>query len=135
VILLDTVVLSELRKSAPAPAVVDWLRGCRDGELFLSVVSIGEIQRGVEKKRATDPVFAQALTRWLEDLLRLHGQRVLPVTPAIARCWGALSARLGNDGADLLIAATALVHGLRVATRNTRHFLPTGVEWVNPFEA
>jgi predicted nucleic acid-binding protein len=133
VILLDTVVLSELRKAAPAPSVVKWLTDFRGDELFISVVSLGEIQRGIEKKRETDPAFAELLTRWVEDLLRFYTDRILPVTPAISRCWGALSARLGHDGADLIIAATALTHGLQVATRNVRHFLPTGVEVINPF--
>jgi toxin FitB len=132
-ILLDTVILSELRKRQPSPEVVRWLTSFRDSDLFLSVVSIGELERSIEKKRKVDPAFAELLTLWVEDLLRLYGDRVLPVTPAISRCWGALSARLGNDGADLLIAATALTHGLQVATRNVRHFAPTGVNVVNPF--
>lgn len=133
-ILLDTVVLSELRKKNPSPQVVGWLTAFRDSDLFLSVVSLGEIERGIEKKRHDDPVFAAALTRWLEDLLRLYGDRVLPVTPTIARRWGILSAQHGNDGVDLLIAATALVHGLQIATRNVRHFAPLDVATVNPFE-
>lgn len=133
-ILLDTVVLSELRKRQVSPEVVRWIAGFRDSDLFLSVVSIGEIERGFEKKRKSDPDFAASLVRWIEDLLRLYGDRVLPVTPAIARCWGMLSARMGNDSADLLIAATALTHGLQVATRNTRHFAPTGVGVINPFD-
>lgn len=134
-ILLDTVVLSELRKHDTSPQVIHWLTGYQDRDFFLSVVSIGEIERGIEKKRTTDPAFAALLTRWIEDLLRLYGDRILPVTSAIARRWGNLSARLGNDSADLLIAATALTHGLRVATRNVRHFAPTGVNVINPFEA
>jgi predicted nucleic acid-binding protein len=134
-ILLDTVVLSELRKRGTSPQVIRWLTGYQDSDLFLSVVSIGEIERGIERKRTIDPVFAALLTRWIEDLLRLYGDRILPVTSAIARRWGNLSARLGNDSADLLIAATALTHGLKVATRNVRHFAPTGVEVINPFEA
>jgi len=133
-ILLDTVVLSELRKPQPAATVVQWLSSQRDNELFLSVVSLGEIERGIEKKRSTDPAFAGVLARWLDDLVNLYGDRILPVTPAIARRWGNLSARIGNDSADLLIAATAITHGLQVATRNIRHFTPAGVDVVNPFE-
>ena len=103
--------------------------------MFLSVVSIGKIERSIEKKRTPDPAFAALLTRWIEDLLRLYGDRILPVTSAIARRWGNLSARLGNNSADLLIAATALTHGLKVATRNVQHFVPTGVDVINPLEA
>ena len=134
-ILLDTVVLSELRKREASPRVIRWLTGFRDSDLFLSVVSIGEIERGIEMKRRSDSAFAESLTRWIEDLLRLYGDRVLPVTPAVSRRWGILSARLGNDSADFLIAATALTHGLQVATRNIRHFTPTGVDVINPFDA
>lgn len=132
-ILLDTVVLSELRKRQPSAHVMTWLSGQRDADLFLSVVSIGEIEKGIRKHERQDPAFAESLTRWLESLLLGYGDRILPVTSAVARRWGALSARLGHDGSDLLIAATALTHSLVVATRNVRHFSPTGVGVVNPF--
>ena len=131
-ILLDTVVVSELRKARPSPHVLAWLRGQREGDVFLSVVTIGEIERGIVK--VGEPQFAQALTRWLEDLLRFYGDRVLPVTADIARRWGRYSADLGHEGADLLIAATAASHRLTVATRNVRHFAPTGVAVLDPFK-
>lgn len=133
-ILLDTVVLSEIRKIRPSAKVVKWLEQQQDSDLFISVVSLGEIERGIEKKRKTEPEFAQELTRWLEDLLRLYGDRILPVTAPVARKWGLLSAQLGHEGADLLIAATALGQGLTVATRNVRHFAPTGVATIDPFK-
>jgi predicted nucleic acid-binding protein len=107
------------------------LEGCAAQDLFISMVSIGEIERGICK--VADTVFARALERWLEDLLRLYGDRILPVTATIVRRWGQLSARLGHDGADLLIAATALLHGLTVATRNVRLFVPAGVPVTDPF--
>ena len=132
-ILLDTVVLSELRKSRPSPKVLTWLQNQQPDQLFISVVSLGEIERGIVMARKTDATFAQSLSVWLEDLVLLHSDRILPVTTPIARYWGRLSAELGHDGADLLIAATALEHGLAVATRNVRHFKPSGVDVVNPF--
>ena len=131
-ILLDTVVVSELRKARPNPRVMAWMRGLRETDVFLSVVTIGEIERGISKVRDSD--FALALTRWLEELLRFYGDRILPVTPDIARRWGRLSAELGHEGADLLLAATAAAHGLTVATRNLRHFAPTGVPVFDPFK-
>jgi len=131
--LLDTVVLSELRKRTPDPAVLSWLTQQQDTSLFLSVVSLGEIERGIEKQRLVNVPFAAELSQWLETLQALYAERILPVTPPIARRWGALSAQLGNDGVDLLIAATAIGHGLVVVTRNTRHFAPTGVRVLNPF--
>jgi len=133
-ILLDTVVLSELRKRTPSTAVIGWLQSQCDGDLFISVVSVGEIERGIEKQRTLNPNFAAELTRWMESLLTFYGDRVLPVTPVVARRWGVLSATIGNDSADLLIAATALIHGLTVATRNVNHFLPAGVSIINPFD-
>jgi predicted nucleic acid-binding protein len=110
---------------------VTWLREQRDDELFLSVVSVGEIERGIAK--APDEAFAAELAQWLAALIRSYGDRVLPVNADIARRWGRLSAELGHDGADLLIAATALSHRLAVATRNVAHFRPAGVTIVNPF--
>ena len=132
-ILLDTVVVSELRKARPNPRVIAWMHSLHEADVFLSVVTIGEIERGIRKLRDVD--FANTLTRWLEDLLRFYGDRILPITPDIARRWGRLSADLGNEGADLLVAATAAAHGLTVATRNVRHFAPTGVPVFDPFKA
>ena len=132
-ILLDTVVVSELRKARPNPRVITWMRGLNEADVYLSVVTIGEVERGIRKVRDAD--FANTLTRWMEDLLRFYGDRILPITPDIARRWGRLSADLGNDGADLLVAATAAAHGLTVATRNVRHFAPTGVPVFDPFKA
>ena len=134
-ILLDTMVLSEIRKSRPSPKVIAWLKAQREDQLFISVISLGEIARGIEKARKTDPEFAHALTQWLETMQSLYANRILPITPPIARLWGEWSAKLGHDGADVLIAATAQVHRLQVATRNVKHFEKMSVEIVNPFEA
>ena len=132
--LLDTVVLSELRKTRPSRKVVQWLKAQKRESLFISVVSIGEIERGIEKVRKTDAAFAADLEQWLEALMRLYGDHVIPVNANAARLWGRLSAKLGHDGADVLIAATALASGLTVVTRNVKHFAPTGVRVFNPFE-
>jgi predicted nucleic acid-binding protein len=131
--LIDTVVLSELRRRQRDAGVVAWMARQHQEDCYLSVVSLGEIERGIARKRASDPRFAEDLAAWLDRLLRLHGQRLLPVDLAIARRWGRLSAALGHDSADLLIAATALEHGLTVVTRNLRHFTPTGVATLNPW--
>ena len=128
-------VLSELRRRQRDLGVVAWIRSQRQENCFLSVVSIGEIERGIARQRSADPAFAQQLAAWLDQLLRLHEQRLLPVDLATARRWGQLSAELGHDGADLLIAATALEHGLTVVTRNLRHFQPTGVATLNPWSS
>jgi toxin FitB len=132
--LIDTVVLSELRKTKPSRKVVQWLKAQERESLFISVVSIGEIERGIEKVRKTDAAFAADLEQWLETLMQLYGDHVIPVNANAARLWGRLSAKLGHDGADLLIAATALAGSLTVVTRNVKHFAPTGVRVFNPFD-
>ncbi len=132
--LLDTDVLSALAKRRRDPHVERWLGRRRDDELFLSVVSVGEIERGIAMQRGRDPAFAERLANWLERLRAVHGERVLPFDLAAARRWGELSARVGHGGADLQIAATALTRGLTVATRNGAHFAPTEVAVVDPFE-
>jgi hypothetical protein len=133
--LLDTVTLSELRRTRRNPSVVAWMERQRTTDLFLSVVSIGEIERGIARQRAADPSFADALAAWLDRVLALYGTQILPFDLQTARRWGTLSAALGNDSADLMIAATALEHGLAVVTRNVSDFEPAGVRVVNPFES
>ncbi|MEX2366721.1 MAG: type II toxin-antitoxin system VapC family toxin [Pseudohongiellaceae bacterium] len=131
--LLDTVVLSEIRKRQRDPAVVQWVTNQRDADLFLSAVTIGEIERGIVLQKNRNSPFSDELSHWLDRILSLYSDRVLPVDIATARRWGRLSAEIGNDSPDLLIAATAMIHGLTVVTRNTRHFEPTGVAVLNPF--
>lgn len=131
--LIDTVTLSELRKRERDPKVVAWFERKRTTDLFVSVISIGEIERGIARQRPTDPDFAGALAAWLDRVLTLYGERVLPFDLRTARRWGALSAALGNDSADLMIAATALENGLTVVTRNVADFEPTGAAVVDPF--
>jgi toxin FitB len=131
--LIDTVTLSELRRRQRDPTVVTWFERQRTTELFLSVISIGEIERGIARQRAKDPTFADALAAWLDRVLVLYGERVMPFDLRTARRWGALSAALGNDSADLMIAATALEHGLTIVTRNVSDFEPSGVAVIDPF--
>ncbi len=133
--LIDTVVLSELRKPQRDARLTAWVARQRTTDLFVSVITIGEIERGISRQRATDPDFAAALAAWLDRVLTLYGERVVPFDLQIARRWGQLSAALGNDSADLMISATALEHGLTVVTRNVSDFEPTGVATLNPFDS
>jgi toxin FitB len=133
--LLDTDVLSELRKRQRDAHVVAWIDAVAPADLFLSTVTIFEIEREIEQRRRDEPAFAQDLATWLDTTLRLYGERVLPLTVAIARRWGRLSAQIGTQNLDLAIAATALEHGLAVVTRNTVHYRSTSTAMVNPFES
>jgi predicted nucleic acid-binding protein len=131
--LLDTDVLSELRRSRRNRNVVAWIGDVTEADLFLSAVTIGEIELGITRQRVLNPGFAQDLADWLDVTLRAYGERILPLTVGIARRWGRLAAQLGNKQLDLAIAATALEHGLIVVTRNVSDFEPTGVLVLNPF--
>jgi toxin FitB len=135
--LLDTVVLSELRKPLRQrnTNLVHWIERVSSQELFVSVVTVGEIERGIERQRQLDPSFAERLALWLDTVLRTYEGRILPVDISIARRWGRLSQRVGNKGLDLAVAATALEHGLTVATRNISDFEPTGVSVLDPFSS
>jgi predicted nucleic acid-binding protein len=130
--LLDTNVVSELRRIKPHGAVEAWRKSRADDELFISVMTVYEIQAGIERTRTTDPAKASDLERWLAPLA--GGTCVLPATAEIAQVWARLMHRRADHlRADALIAATALVHGLTVATRNGVDFSPFGVSVFDPF--
>ena len=132
--LLDTNVLSELRKGRRAdPRVGTWFSTVAEEDLWLSVLVIGEIRRGVETVKRRDPRKAAALERWLTRLTRDHADRILPVDRAVAEEWGRLSAVRSASVVDGLLAATARVHGLTLATRNLRDVEWTGTSCINPF--
>ena len=132
--LLDTDVLSALRRRERNLDMARWVGTQRTTDLYLSVATVGEIERSIMRQQRRAPGFVRGLALWLDRLLAWYGERILPVDVATARRWGRLSATLGYDSPDLLIAATALEHGLTVVTRNVRHFEPTGVAVVGTFE-
>jgi len=132
--LLDTNVVSELRKGDRAdPNVSAWFAGLADEEIFLSALTIGEIRRGIESLRRRDPDSAAALDRWLASLADAHGDRILPVDRAIAEEWGRMSVPDPLPVVDGLLAATARVLGLTLATRNVADVEGTGAELLDPF--
>ena len=132
--LLDTNVVSELRRSRPHPAVLEWIRSVPSERLHLSAVTVGEIQGGIEKTRAQDSAKASALEAWLDQVMAAYP--ILALDGAIFREWGRLmhrqSAALSQDA---MIAAVARIHGLAVVTRNVRDFEHFGVEILDPFVA
>ena len=131
--LLDTNVISELRRPNPAPSVVNWIRGVSGEHLYLSAVTIGEIQAGIEHTREQDASKAEELEAWLNQVLTTCS--VLAVDAAVFRQWAKLMHRRSDTlMQDAMIAAVAMVHRLVVATRNVRDFEPFGVGIINPFE-
>lgn len=132
--LLDTNVISAVRRPDRAPQVAAWLRAQPESALFLSVITLGEIERGIRAQERANPVFAADLRAWVDRTVRLFSDRILPFGPEDARIWGRLSQDIGHGGADLMIAATALAHGATVVTGNTADFLPTGVRLEDPFQ-
>lgn len=130
---LDTNVISAVRRPDRAPQVAAWLNGKSEQDLFLSVITIGEIERGIRQQEGRDPVFARDLRSWLDRTILLFSDRLLPFDAEGARIWGRLSAEIGHTGADLMIAATALRHTATVVTGNVSDFAPTGVRIENPF--
>ncbi len=133
--LLDTNIIAEIRKGPRANAHVrSWFAALDPDAILLSVVTIGEIRRGIESVRRRDPVAARALERWLLKVLRDHRDRVLAVDLAVAEEWGRLNVPDPLPVIDGLLAATAKVHGLTLATRNVKDVARSGADVVNPFE-
>lgn len=131
--LLDTNVISETRKKRPEPAVMSLLSSTASSRLLLSALTIGELRRGVEAKRRTDPPAARALAEWLEGLETIYADRILPVDSTVADRWGRLTADRPRPVVDTLLAATALVHELVFVTRNVQDVDGTGVSALNPW--
>ena len=130
--LLDTNVISELRRSRPHGGVLAWLRDVDDSSLFVSAVTIGELQAGVEITRDRDPKKAAEIETWLDEVTRTFN--ILPMDISTFRHWARLLHHRSDDLArDAMIAATAKVHNLVVVTRNTRDFELLGIETLNPF--
>jgi toxin FitB len=132
--LIDTNVVSELRKGGRAdPNVASWFAGLADEEVFLSALTLGEIRRGIEGIRRRDQKAAAALESWLGRVADQHQDRVLSVDRAIAEEWGRMNIPDPLPVVDGLLAATAKVLGLTLATRNIGDVERTGVDCVNPF--
>jgi len=130
--LLDTNVVSETRKPRPHQGVVNWLRGVADADLYISAVTIGELQAGVEITREQNPGKAAEIEAWIDQICETHN--VLPMDARTFRCWAQLMHRRPDELIeDAMIAATARVHDLTVATRNVRHFQMLKSRILNPF--
>jgi len=132
--LLDTNVVSELRKPRPHGAVLAWLGDLQDEQLFLSAVTMGELQTGIERTRRQDPQKAREIELWADQLADSY--QILPMDTVCFREWGRIMDRMANELLeDAMIAATARVHHLIIATRNEEDFKNLDVRMVNPFKS
>ena len=133
--LIDTNVLSEIRKGAQRadPRVWSWWLDRREAALFLSVMTLGEIRKGIEQLRKRDGVQAFTLDRWLEQTSHAFKDQILEISEEVADGWGKLQAIRPLPDIDALLAATALHHGLTLVTRNESDFTGLGVTMINPF--
>ncbi|AYG67101.1 MULTISPECIES: type II toxin-antitoxin system VapC family toxin [unclassified Rhizobium] len=130
--LVDTNVISEVRRGNSQ--AVAWLRSIDPSTVYLSVITLGEIMRGIALKRKSDPRAAAHLEEWLRKIRHDHGNRILAITDQIAVEWGRIAAQRPRGDADGLIAATAIVHDLIVVTRNVGDFDDTGASIINPWD-
>ena len=132
--LLDTNVVSELRRPEKADThVVDWAERSRSKPAYLSAVTILELELGMLRLARRDAIQSAQLKLWIDEQIRLFGSDILPVDTQVARRCASLYVPDKRSERDAYIAATALVHGLTVVTRNTRDFEPTGVATLNPW--
>lgn len=131
--LLDTNVLSEVRRPGGDKGVKEWMGSVGSGELYLSVLVVGEIERGVERLRRRDPIQARVYEDWLDRLRRDYAERIVAVTIEIAEEWGRINVPDPVPAVDGLLAATAKVRGMILVTRNISDVESTGVRLLNPF--
>jgi len=133
--LIDTNIISEVRKGAKCdPNVATWYERIDDAEIYLSVLVLGEIRKGVERARVTDAAQARALENWLTSITGSFSERILPIDQAVADEWGRMSAARPVPTIDALMAATAKVHRMVLVTRNVSDMADLGADFVNPFE-
>ena len=132
--LLDTNVVSEIRRSRASAEVMAWYGGTPDDAMSISVLVLGEVRRGIERLRSRDPAQAATLERWLHALHDAFADRIIPIDGEIAEEWGRLGAASPIPPEDGLMAATAKVRGLILVTRNVAHVARPGVRVLNPWE-
>jgi predicted nucleic acid-binding protein len=131
--LLDTNVLSETRRKSPDPHVVSFLSSADSSAFFLSVLTIGELRKGIAMRQQSDAVAASQLNSWVDGLQAQFSKRILGIDIPTAKLWGSLSAQRPRPVIDTLLAATAMTHDLILVTRNIRDVEDIGVRLLNPW--
>ncbi len=133
--LLDTNIISELRKGPRChPSVANWFSTIEGHEVYLSVLVVGEIRKGIELVRRNDHITAARLERWLQQIIDQYSERILPIDQNVAEEWGRLNVPNPLPIIDALLAATAKVYNLVLVTRNVNDIRRSGVSYMNPFD-
>ena len=133
--LIDTNIISEVRRGERCDRhVAAWFAAINDDDIYLSVLVLGEIRKGIERARRTDAAQARALEKWLSTIKESYGERILPIDQMVADEWGSMSAIRPLPSVDALLAATAKIHGMTLATRNVADVTGLGADVMNPFE-
>ncbi|UCM85940.1 MAG: type II toxin-antitoxin system VapC family toxin [Rickettsia endosymbiont of Culicoides impunctatus] len=132
--ILDTNILSELKRKIPNTKVLAWINQIPTELLYISCISVGEIKKGILKKAKTDISTALILENWLEDILISYSNKILNIDLVVCQKWAELLIIDGTNDIDSQLAAQAIVHDMVLVTRNTKHFNKFGVKLLNPFE-
>lgn len=132
--LLDTNVISETRKRVPDANVMSWFRETDEKKMHVSVLTLGEMQKGIARRRAADPHLAANLEHWLRGIEELFADRVIAIDAAVAKTWGEFQADGPLPVIDTLLAATAKVHKMSMITRNVKDVAATGIPIINPWD-
>jgi toxin FitB len=133
--LIDTNIISEVRKGPRCdPRVAAWYASLNDEDIYLSVLVLGEIRKGIERARPNNPPNACTLEEWLHTVMNSFAERILPVDQSVADEWGRMSAKRAASTVDALLAATAKVHRMTLATRNVADVADLGADVFNPFD-
>jgi len=133
--LLDTNIVSEFRKSKPNKQVIDFVTSNDPRRVFISVMTIGELRRGAEKPRLTDPAYSKVLHEWVDEIESTYEKQILPIDMLTARIWGELSSTRSRPIVDTLLAATSIANRLTFVTRNTIDVRDIPLKVLNPWDS
>ncbi|MFT4231939.1 MAG: type II toxin-antitoxin system VapC family toxin [Leucobacter sp.] len=133
-LLVDTNVLSEARRTRPNPGFASWWASAPETDLYISALTLGEIMRGIRRLEARDPVRSREYEEWYLALKQSFAWRIVEVDEEVAECWGEITAGDPRPDIDALLAATAIVNGMTLVTRNEKHLAGLPVRVLNPFD-